>query len=126
MHYDLLAKIKNAQRAEKESFITPFSKMDFAIARVLVEAGYLRDAQKKTMGRHQALEVKLKYRDKRPAVNDFRILSKPSRHYYVGYRELQSVKQGQGIGVLSTPQGIMSNRAARKEKVGGEYLFQIW
>ena len=126
MYDDLLAKIKNAQRAEKDSLQTPFTKMDFAVAKVLVDAGYLKDAQKKTVGRHPTLEVKLRYREKRPAVNDFKILSKPSRHYYVGYRELRTVKQGYGIGVLSTPQGIMSNRAAHKDKVGGEYLFQIW
>ncbi len=126
MYYDLLPKIKNAQRAQKDSLVVPFSKMDFAVAKVLQESGYLGEVQKKTSGRHPAIEIKLKYHDKRPVVNDFKLVSKPSRHQYMGYRELTSVKQGYGVAVLSTPRGVMSNKQARKDKVGGEYLFQIW
>lgn len=126
MYFDLLAKIKNAQGARKDSFQTSYSKMDFAVAKILVEAGYIREAQKKTVNKKNYLEVKLAYRNRQGAVSDFKIVSKPSRRLYTGYRELYSVKQGYGLGVLSTPKGIMNNKEARRQQLGGEYLFKIW
>jgi small subunit ribosomal protein S8 len=59
-------------------------------------------------------------------VNDFKIVSKPSRHFYMDYRSLRKVKSGHGVAVLSTSKGIMTDKEARKQKVGGEYLFEIW
>ncbi len=127
MHYDLLAKIKNAQRARKENLQTPLSAFNLAVAQALVRHGFLREAEVRSAGKRQVLDVKLKYdRDDRPAITDFKIMSKPSRHLYIGYRELKPVRQGYGISILSTPSGIISNREARKQKVGGEYLFEIW
>lgn len=126
MHYDLLARIKNAVRARKESFLAPFSKFDLEIAQLLVAAGYLQEAQKKTLNKKQCLEVKLLYRGSEPAFTDFRVMSKPGRRLYVGYRDMKPVKQGYGVGVFSTPVGVLSNRDARKQKVGGEYLFEVW
>jgi small subunit ribosomal protein S8 len=126
MYYDVLAKIKNAERAKKESMLVPYSKMDFAVATILAQAHYVKDVQKKMSGRKAFIEIKLKYRDDEGALRDFKIVSKPSRHIYVGYRELKSVKQGYGLALLSTPKGIMSNREARKQKMGGEYLCEVW
>jgi small subunit ribosomal protein S8 len=59
-------------------------------------------------------------------LNDFKIISKPSRHFYADYRSIRRVKQGLGIGVFSTSKGIMTDRQAQKSKTGGEYLFEIW
>ena len=112
--------------AKKESLVAPFSKMDFAVAKLLVESGYIKDAQKKHSGRHLSIEIKLSYKNSTPAFNDFKLISKPSRRIYSGYRAISDVKQGHGLAVFSTPSGIMSNRSARKQKVGGEYLFQVW
>jgi small subunit ribosomal protein S8 len=126
MYYDLLTKIKNAQRAKHESVQVPFSKFDFAVAKILEEGGYVGEAAKRTAGKRQVIDVKLKYRPTGPAITDFKLVSKPSRRFYAGYRELKPVKQNYGMAVLSTPAGIMSNRKARKEKQGGEYLFEIW
>lgn len=126
MYYDLLAKIKNAGLAEKESFQTPFSKFDFEVAKTLLTSGYLSDVQKRSIGKRNVIEIRLKYQGGKPVVNDFRILSRPSRHMYASYKDLKSVKQGYGVGVISTSKGILSNSVARKEKLGGEYLFQIW
>src|SRR5262245_3679001 len=126
MYYDLLTRIKNAGRAEKETVLAPFSNMDLAVAKILVEAGFLKSADKRVIGRKNYVEVAIAYRDKKPVLTDFKLISKPSRHLYGGYRELAPVRQGYGISVLSTPKGVMTNRTARKEKVGGEYLFQIW
>lgn len=126
MYYDLLAKIKNAEMAKKEKLTTPFSKFDLAVAKVLVKAGYLNDVQKKSSNRQNFLEIKLAGAKKKPAINGFKIISKPSRRIYVDHRRLRQVKQGYGLAVVSTPQGVLSGQEAKKKKVGGEYLFQVW
>jgi len=126
MHYNLLARIKNAQMARQESLQMPFSKFDYAVAKALAEAGFVAEAGKKAVGKRNVLEVKLKYKNRRPGLQNFRILSKPSRKVYVGYRELKPIRQNYGVTILSTPAGIMTNRQARKNKVGGERLFEVW
>ncbi|HUZ93094.1 MAG TPA: 30S ribosomal protein S8 [Candidatus Paceibacterota bacterium] len=126
MYYNLLSQLKNAGQAKKESLLLPFSKMDFAVAKVLAETGYAGDVQKKTFGRREFIEVRVRRGKNGPVLNDFKILSKPSRRLYIGYENLKPVKQGYGIAVISTPNGVMSNKQARKQKVGGEYLFEIW
>jgi small subunit ribosomal protein S8 len=126
MYYDLLAKIKNAEAAKKTKLTVPFSKFDLAVAMVLVKAGYLSDVQKKSLNRKNFLEIKLVDAKKRPAVNGFKIISKPSRRIYIDYRHLRPVKQGYGLAVISTPLGVLSGQEAKKNKVGGEYLFQVW
>ncbi len=126
MYYDLLTRIKNAARAEKETLLAPFSKMDLAIAKLLVEEGYLKSADKRVIGRKNFIEMTVAYNDKKPVLTDFKLVSKPSRHIYSGYDALKPVRQRYGVAVLSTPKGIVTTRTARKEKVGGEYLFEIW
>lgn len=126
MYYDLLAKIKNGELAKKDRILVPFSRLDFAVAKILAEAGYLSGAQKKSVGRHNFIELKLAGTKNGPAVSGFKIVSKPGRRFYIDYRKLKPVKQGYGMAVLSTPKGIMNNRDARKNKVGGEYFFEIW
>jgi small subunit ribosomal protein S8 len=126
MYYDLLARIKNATMAGKEKMTVPFSKMDFAVAKALAEVGYLKSAEKEAAGKRNVIIIRLAYKDKKGVVNDFKMISKPSRHFYMDYRSIRPVKQGHGVGVLSTSKGIMTDKTARKEKVGGEYLFQIW
>ena len=126
MYYDLLPKIKNATRAQKEKLTVPYSNMDFAVAKALATSGYLKNVEKETVGRKNFLSAKLVYKDKLSVMTDFKLVSKPSRHTYIDYRSLRAVKQGYGVGVLSTSKGIMTDKEARKKKIGGEYLFQIW
>ncbi len=126
MHYNILSELKNATRAKKDKATFPFSKMDFAILKKLAENGYVKSAEKEAAGRRSVIVVRLAAGGKMPAVNDFKIMSKPSRHMYADYRSLNSVRQGHGLSMLSTSQGIMTGREAKKNKVGGEYLFEIW
>jgi small subunit ribosomal protein S8 len=126
MYYNILSELKNAVRARQDKTTFPYPNMDFAILKKLMEGGYVKSVEKETMGRKSAITVKLAYKDKIPAINDFKIMSKPSRHSYADYRSLNSVRQGHGLSVLSTSQGIMTGREARKNKIGGEYLFEIW
>jgi len=123
MYWDLLPRIQNAERAGKDAILSPFSKTDFAVAQVLVESGYIKETQKKVIGKKSFLEVRL---SSRKALSGFKFISKSSRHIYVDYRNIKSVRSGYGLGVYSTSRGVMNNKNARKNKVGGEYLFEIW
>lgn len=131
MYYGILAQLKNAIRARKDRVVVPFSKMDFAVLAALAEAGYVKSAEREALGRKNIIVVRLSSSDGAPGerkgtFRDFKIVSKPSRHAYSDYRKLRPVRQGHGTGVLSTSRGVMTDRNARKQKVGGEYLFQIW
>lgn len=128
MYYDLLPKIKNAIQARKDKMVVPFSRMDFSVLNVLAENGYIKSVEKETTttGKKSVIIVRLGAKTKAARVNDFKTISKPSRHFYKDYRSLRPVRQGHGIGVLSTSKGIMTEKEARKKKVGGEYLFEIW
>ena len=126
MYYDLLAKIKNAGLVQKEGFTTSFSNFDFEVAKLLVARHYLKDAQKKTVGAKKFLEIKLNYKNGASTMENFKIISRPSRHMYVKSGDVKRVRQGYGMGVISTTNGVMSDGDAKKKKVGGEYLFQIW
>jgi small subunit ribosomal protein S8 len=126
MYYDLLAKLKNATMAKKEKITVPFSKMDEAVLKALVENGYVKSADIEVVGEKNVIVIRLAYKNKAAVINDFKIVSKPSRRFYFDYRSLRPVKQGYGVAVLSTSKGIMTNKVAKKNKTGGEYLFEIW
>lgn len=126
MHYNILSELKNATRAKKEKITFPFSKMDFAILTKLVENGYVKSAEKEASGRKNIITVRVAYKNKEAVVNDFKIMSKPSRHIYTDYQSVPTVMHGHGLSMLSTSKGIMTGREAKKQKVGGEYLFEIW
>lgn len=126
MHYDILPKIKNAGAARKEGFFVKNSKLAHAFAQALVRTGYLKSVSVKTAGKKSFLELRLSYKNGKSTMTDFRTMSKPGRRLYAPYRELSSVRQGFGVGILTTPKGVLTTEEARKEKVGGEYLAQIW
>jgi len=123
MYINLLIKIKNAQEAGKNSLKTPFSKMDLAIAELLSKQGYLKNAESKGKTIKRMIEIDLK---EGKAIKGIKLISRPSRRFYAGYRDIKSVKSGYGMGVVSTSKGIMSDKDARKQKLGGQLLFQIW
>ena len=124
MYYRLLPEIKNALAAGKEKMTVPFSRMDLAVLEVLRDNDYLKSVEKEMIGKRSMITVRLEGKKRKEV--DFKLLSKPSRRFYSDYRSLHKVRQGYGLGVLSTPLGIMSAADAKKKKVGGEYLFQIW
>ena len=126
MYYNLLTKIKNAQAVKKDSVKMPYSNMDFAIAEILVKNKFLEEASKKGRMPKRIIEVKLKYQDGAGAIQGVNLLSKPSRKLYIGYKDIRPVRQGYGLLVLSTPNGIIDGKNARKQKVGGQLLFEIW
>ncbi len=123
MYINLLVNIKNNQEAGKNFFKIPFSKMDLAIAELLLKQGYLKSVVAEGKAVKKVIEINLK---EGKAVKGIKFVSRPSRTMYAGYKEIRSVKSGYGMEVISTPKGIMSDKEARKQKLGGQLLFKIW
>ncbi len=124
MYYRLLPEIKNALRAGKDKMTVPFSRTDLEVLGVLRNNGYVKSAEKETAGKKSVIVINLDHKKMKDI--DFRLLSKPSRRRYSDYASLHRVRQGYGLGVISTSAGIMSTADAKKKKIGGEYLFEIW
>ena len=124
---DLLTRIRNANRARKDSTDVPWSKLKEAIARVLVDEGFLREVSVNEESGRKILRVALKYDEfRRPVMSGIRRVSRPSLRIYVGGREIPMIRKGLGISVLSTPKGVIADRVARKENVGGEVICSVW
>ena len=126
MYIDLLVQLKNAQAVKKENIKFPYSKNDSAIAEILAANKFINTFEKKGRGIRRILDIKLKYDNNEGAISGLAIMSKSSRRIYLGYKEIKPVKYGYGIMIISTPMGIMTDKEARKNKVGGEALFKIW
>lgn len=118
--------LKNAQKARHNEVVFLYTNMKLAVLEVLKKEGFIANVEKSGKELAKKLIVTLKYEDGAPAITDVKRISKQSKRMYVGYKDLKSVRNGYGITVLSTPQGIMSNKQASKLKVGGEILFTMW
>ena len=123
---DMLAQIRNAGGAKKASFSLPYSKLRFAVATALLKEGYIASVVKKGKKVVRLMEIGLLYSAGKPRVSGTARLSKPSRRVYYGVDDIKQVRQGYGLLMLSTPEGILSGSEAKKKKVGGEALFKIW
>jgi len=124
---DMLTRIRNAARARKASVDVPWSRHKEAIARVLVAEGYLAHADRVEQAPYTVLRLGLRYDEaRRPVIEGIRRVSRPSLRVYVGAAEVPKVRGGLGISVLSTPKGVLVDREARRQGVGGELLCQVW
>ena len=123
---DFLTRLKNASRASKEEFHTPFSKNKAEVARILKEEGYIWGYEIETEGKFPEIKVRVKYLDGVPALTDLRRESKPGRRRYVGVEEIPKVLGGMGITIVSTSRGLMAGHHARKENIGGELIASVW
>ncbi len=124
---DLITRLKNAGAVNKQTVSIPFSMFKLAIAEKLQAAGYVKAVEKKGKKVKKTLDVMLKYNERgEHAINGVKRISKPGRRMYRSVHELRPVKYGHGALFLSTPEGIMTDEEARKEKIGGEALFEIW
>lgn len=125
---DMLTRLRNGSRARKESItIRPISKMKISILKILKKEGFITDFQVKEDKSGGEIVVWLKYTsDKQPVITNLQRISKPSRRVYVDSDHIPWVKDGLGIAILSTSKGIMTDREARKTRVGGEVLFYAW
>ena len=127
---DLLIRIKNAQAVSHDQVLIPFSKMKFAMVNVLKADGYLTEVERKNKKtkktEHEYLLLTLKYQDGEGAIQGLKIISKPSRRMYIKAEAIRPVHSGYGLAIISTSQGVMNSRDARKQKLGGELICEIW
>lgn len=123
---DMLARIKNAYMAGKSSVSLPHSKLKETVAKILVEQRYLSSVSTKAEQAKKTLELDLRYEGSKPAFTDLKRKSKPGLRVYVGASAIPTVVAGTGTAVLSTPQGIMTGKEAKKRHIGGELLCEIW
>lgn len=119
---DMLTRIRNAQMAQKDSVVMPSSKIKVAIAGVLQSEGYIESFNVRGDGGKPELELVLKYYSGRPVIERIERVSRPGLRVYRGTQELPRVMNGLGVAIVSTPRGVMTDRKARAEKVGGEVL----
>jgi small subunit ribosomal protein S8 len=124
---DMLTRIRNAGKAKFNSVDIPGSKLKTELARVMKEEGYIRNHKFIKDGKQGILRIYLKYADDQAhVIQELQRVSKPSRRVYVGADDVKSVYNGMGVAVLSTSRGIMTDRQARKDHVGGEILCTIF
>jgi len=124
---DLLTRIRNAQHMGHEAITLPASRLKQRIAEALAAEGYLRDVRYEAAVPQGKLVIGLKYGpDRTGVINDIRRVSRPGRRVYVGAQDIPRVKNGLGIALLSTSKGVLVDREARKNRLGGELLCTIW
>lgn len=119
---DALIRIKNGYLAGSQKVTIKYSKIVLYILKLLEKEGYLEKASSDKKN----IEAMLKYTNRVPAITDLQRISKPSLRVYKGVKELPRVLNGLGIAIISTPKGVMTDRDARKQKVGGEILAFVW
>jgi small subunit ribosomal protein S8 len=123
---NMINMIKNGNRVGHESITVPYSKIKYAIAECLAKEGFVKSASKKLKKNLPVLEIELTYVDGQPKVNGVDRVSKLSCRVYAGVKNIKSTRSGYGLTILTTPKGILTDKQARKEMVGGEVLFRIW
>jgi small subunit ribosomal protein S8 len=123
---DMIIRLKNAGESHKETVTLPFSKLKFEICTVLEKEGFIGEVSKKGKKVTKSIEVALIYNGRTPRIEGVKRVSKPSRRIYKKAHEMRPVKSGHGAMIVSTPKGIVSGLYARKNKIGGEALFEIW
>ena len=122
---DFLTSIRNAIAVKKIKVKTPFSNLKYEIGKILKREGFIKEVEKK--GRiKKFLIFTLEYKDGNPAISGLRLISKPSQRIYTSWKKIKRVKGGLGIAIISTSQGVMTDREARKKKIGGEIICEIW
>jgi small subunit ribosomal protein S8 len=127
---DMLSRIRNASLARHDRTEIPASRLKAAVAEILKSEGFIADvrqAETEGAGGQKKLTIVLKYgRDRQAAIDGIKRVSRPGRRVYVRHDRIPRVFSGLGISILSTSRGLMSDREARKQKIGGELLCEVW
>lgn len=124
---DLIVRLTNAGAVKKASVSIPYSNFKHAVAQKLLEAGWVKQVEKKGKKVKKTLDIFLKYNENGVAhIQGVKRVSKPGRRLYRGVGDIVPVRYGHGSLILSTPKGVLTDKEAKKEKVGGEALFEIW
>jgi small subunit ribosomal protein S8 len=124
---DLLTRIRNAHLAKHDRLDVPTSKLKQEVCRLLQDEGFIRNFRVIEAETRNTLRIFLRYSPEgTPAINSLERVSKPGRRIYRGADDIQPVRNGLGVGILSTSQGLLSDRQARERRVGGELLCEVW
>lgn len=121
---DLLNRIRNAQAVSKTEISVPFSGLKYEIAKILMDKGFIKEIKKRR--KEKIMEITLEYKEGNPAISGLKRISKPGQRIYKKISEIKPVRGGYGIAIISTPKGLMTNKEARKKKLGGEVICEIW
>jgi len=123
---DMLTRIRNAGMAGHKWVDMPVSKLKIEIAKILTENHYVFDHKVLEDGKHGVLRVYLKYHEGKPVIRHLERVSKPGRREYVASHDVPRVRNGLGMAIISTSKGLMTDRVARQEGVGGELMALVW
>jgi small subunit ribosomal protein S8 len=123
---DMLTRIRNASSAKHKRVDLPVSRLKKEVARILKENHFIHDYKVLDDGRHGVLRIYLKYYEDRPVIRNVSRVSRPGRRIYKGADDLPRVRNGLGLAIVSTSKGMMSDRQARSQKVGGEVMALVW
>jgi len=123
---DLLTRLRNAAQAGHRWADMPVSRLKVEVARILKESHFVFDYKVLDDGKHGVLRIYLKYHEGQPVIRHLERVSKPGRRRYVGSGEIPRVRNGLGMAILSTSKGVLSDRTARSQGVGGELLALVW
>ena len=125
---DMLTRIRNALAVKKPKVTIPYSKIKLAIAKILEKENFISGFEivSNKKNKFKNIVINLKYKDGNPAIHELKRISKPGCRIYVKVKEIRKVKGGRGIWIISTSRGIMTAHEAKKRKLGGELIAEIW
>jgi small subunit ribosomal protein S8 len=129
---NMLTVIRNAQAVSKPTVTVPFSRLKYDLAKILERKGFVAGVEKKSKKIYKntksypCIEITLKYTDKIPAISGCKKISKLGQRIYMAAGDIRKVKQGQGIGIVSTSKGLMTGSEAKRQNIGGEVMCEIW
>ncbi|MCS6825142.1 MAG: 30S ribosomal protein S8 [Caldilinea sp.] len=124
---DMLTRIRNASMVKQKQVAMPSSKIKVGIAQILAQEGFIEGYTVKDEKPQPRLIVRLKYTPQgRSVIRGLERVSRPGRRYYAGFKDIPWVRSGLGINIVSTPKGLMTGRRARRERLGGEILCNVW
>ncbi len=123
---DMFNRIRNAQAVDHPTVDVPFSNLKYEIAKILEAKEVIGAIEKKKKKTKKVIRIVLKYKDKISVISELKRISKPGRRVYFRYKKLKPVKSGYGFSIISTPKGLMTNEDAKKKKLGGEIICEIW
>jgi len=123
---DMFNRIKNAQAVSHKTVIIPFSKLKFEIAKIFEKQGFIVGAEKKGKKINKIIEIILKYEDNVPVFEGIKRISKSGQRIYLPAEKIRKVKGGYGVAIISTSKGLMADKEARKNNLGGEVICEIW
>lgn len=123
---DMIIRINNAKSVLHPTVSIPFSNFKYEIAKILEKEGFIAKVEEKGKKIKKIIEITLKYDIKTPMISGLRRISKPGQRIYSEAKEIKKVKGGYGLAIISTPKGLMTNKEARKKRMGGEIILEIW